>query len=229
MSNNLVLTNKKDPQDVIKNFWESKVDYPSVWVLPQRRLRDFNWIISRLTANTSSLSDIGCGEGSISFYINQFLNLEKIYLIDQSSSYLKQAKEKWENNNIQTNVATLQLDIINLDKNLPKTDVSLFLGVIPYVIQDDSLSLLFKKIKSKQFIVRTPCTMNVEDELINKYSEELKSEYAAKYRTLANTIKLLSDSFIVHEVERIYPDNLDSKFGTKQFIFNCFARNTGSV
>jgi SAM-dependent methyltransferase len=219
-------TGQRDPAQTVKDFWAKQTIYPSIWSSHERRLRDINWIIPRLPNNINTLCDIGCGDGKISHLITQFVNIKNIYLVDQSLNYLTTALFRWQNEpKLYPHIEIIQFDLTRIDKPLPESDVTLFLGTKVYIFEDGQIISLLRKIPSKQLIIRTPCTRAMEDETINKYSEELKSEYAANYRTLSNTIKLISDSFIVDEVQRIYPDHLNSKFGTRQFIFNCFSHN----
>ena len=53
----------------------------------------------------------------------------------------------------------------------------------------------------------------------NLMSTVVKDGYASNYRTLAETLALLSRHYQVTAVDRIYPDELESAFGTKQFYF----------
>jgi len=67
--------------------------------------------------------------------------------------------------------------------------------------------------------VRTPCSK--EDFSINKYSNELGDTYSSRYMTLDNLIKLLGQEFTVIDVTRAYPDAIESKFGSKQWLIEC--------
>ena len=45
------------------------------------------------------------------------------------------------------------------------------------------------------------------------------------YRTVPKTHALLSSTFEVTAVDRVYPDELESSFGTKQFYFEARRRS----
>ena len=58
-----------------------------------------------------------------------------------------------------------------------------------------------------------------EDEYVNVYSDKLKSNYSSKYRTVSNVLKTLEKHFVVESIDRVYPDEIESEFDTKQFYF----------
>ena len=72
---------------------------------------------------------------------------------------------------------------------------------------------------TKKLFLRSPCTLKAEDEYVNVYSDKLKSNYSSKYRTVSNMIKSLEKYFVIESIDRVYPDNIESEFDTKQFYF----------
>jgi len=200
--------------DTIKKFWTERLTYPNYPNTPQRRFIDTEFILDRV-AQSKSLLDLGCGEGSVILALREFTNIIDFYGYDMSPGLLDILKRKWGD---WPGLHIEKSNIINI--NYPKTDVTISLGSFPYVMDDDLESIL-KAINSDLFIVRSPCTSKKEDEIINKYSEELKENYAAIYRTVHNYIGIFSKYFVVDVVKRVYPDNLEGKYGTKHFWFVC--------
>lgn len=115
----------------------------------------------------------------------------------------------------------LETKVVNLIslKKLPMTDVTLSLGVFPYIFDNNDLHRILGNIESDLLIVRVPCTFNKEDEIINKFSDDLGENYASIYRTIDNYVSILSDHFVVSEISRAWPDEIESRYGTKQFYF----------
>jgi len=64
-----------------------------------------------------------------------------------------------------------------------------------------------------------PCVEEREE--INKFSEEYNDDYAAIYRTVTEYQSILSECFNIKHVDRCYPDEFESKYGSKQFFFVC--------
>jgi len=198
------------------DFWKKRKSYPDYPNTLQRRLVDTNFIVDKL-AGAASVLDIGCGEGSMLLSLREFTEIRLFYGYDVSPSLIKRLLDKWGS------VPGLKAKVVNLItlKELPITDVTLALGSFPYIFDNDHLHKLLKNIKSNLLIVRAPCTLNKEDEIINKFSEDLGDNYASIYRTVDNYVSILSDHFIVSEISRAYPDEIESKYGTKHFFFVC--------
>jgi hypothetical protein len=94
-------------------------------------------------------------------------------------------------------------------------------GAFPYIFDVADLDNILRKITSPKLLVRNPCSVDGESVLINKYSEELGANYSALYRTPAEYISILTKYFEVEDVLRSYPDEIESKYGTKHFFFIC--------
>jgi hypothetical protein len=80
---------------------------------------------------------------------------------------------------------------------------------------------LVEKLRTKKLFLRAPCTLKEEDELVDTFSKELEQNYTAIYRTRENLEKLVSKYFKILDIINIYPDEIESKFGTIQYYFRC--------
>ena len=206
-----------------KNFWTNRDQYPSYDNIEARRLCDIQYIAPRL-GSTKSLLDLGCGDGKISFLLSHLTKVSRFTLADLSGRMVHNAHRSLLGS-LDHVFDSIQVDF-SKPKDLPKRltlefDTAICLGLFPYIFDDDDLSSSLRLLKVKQLIVRTPCTLNSKDEIINTHSKALDAQYSAVYRTLKNTIAIIEPHFRITEVDRIYPDEIESKFGTKQFVFNC--------
>lgn len=209
----------EDSYGVSLNFWMSKKKYPNYPNIMKRRLIDTNVVVEKLT-NEKSITDIGCGEGSILLSLREFTELQTFEAYDLSEGLLHILIDKWGN---YPGLFTYEKNLIDINRSIT-TDVSLALGSFPYIFNDNDLLKILSMIKSDVFIVRAPCTLNDKDEIINKFSVELGENYSAIYRTVSNYENLLSKYFFVHEVSRAYTDDIESIYGTKHYFFICRRR-----
>lgn len=205
-----------EEQQVALDFWKKRKNYPNYPNTLQRRFIDTNFVVDKLVG-TSSVLDIGCGEGSMLLSLREFTEIGLFYGYDVSPSLIEKLLARWGN---APGLKAKVVDLVGLEK-LPKTDVTLALGSFPYIFNNEHLRKILGNIKSNLLIVRAPCTLDKEDEVINKFSEDLGADYAAVYRTIDNYMSILSEHFIVSEVSRAYPDEIESKYGTKHFFFVC--------
>jgi len=195
-------------REIAKKFWESKKKYPKYDNIKQRRFYELNYLIPRLKGN--SLLDLGCGDGALLECLLRLTDL-KLYGYDLSENLL---------NNIDKKIETKIYDCYNPGP-LPKTDITIFASVIVYLFDDKVVDKILSLIKSDTLFIRAPCTLKDKDELINSYSEKLEEQYAALYRTVPHLFELINRHFIIEDVTRVYPDEIESNFGTKQFYFKC--------
>ena len=140
-----------------------------------------------------------------------------LYGYDLSESLISVAQKKLGDSAVLKNIDFLQSDA------LPEVDVALSLGVLPYLFTEDALTKYLNLIQCKRLIVRTPCALD-QNVVINKYSQELGADYAAIYRTVSEVEAILSSRFVLRSTERSYPNNIESKYGTKQYYFVCDAK-----
>ena len=98
------------------------------------------------------------------------------------------------------------------------------MGVIIYIFKDSEVVKLLKAIHSDVLILRAPCSEEESDIYVDTYSEELDARYASRYRTHAHVRKLVEQVFTIEDMDRIYPDHLESKYGTKQYILKAVSK-----
>lgn len=205
--------------NVAKNFWKSRDAYPKYPNVKQRRLIDFNFIMNNIDS-IKSVIDLGCADGYLLIALREFTDIELFYGYDISQPLLLKLEDRWgEHKNLITKVQDFTTLI-----DFPCTDLTISLGMFPYIFESKDLCNLLSKIKSKELIVRTPCSMSGSNEYINVYSNELESEYSAIYRTVNNYVEILKLFFRDISVESSYPDVIESKYGTKHFFFVCRER-----
>ena len=197
-------------------FWSCQDAYPNYDFTNIRRMHDMMFI-SKYTPDARSLLDIGCGDGTISRMIAQLSNIENFHHVDVSDKLLKIARDKWH---LEKYATFTSWDVCKIQHPV-SVDLAIMLGVTPYIFDDKDLLNVLKDIHTKYLVVRSPCTLKKEDEIINKFSANLNDMYAANYRTIGNLLNIISDIYIIHNVQRSYPDEIESRFGTKQFIVFC--------
>jgi len=91
--------------------------------------------------------------------------------------------------------------------------------MLPYVFSDDRVSEIVANLKSDIFITRISCdTERIE---INKFSEDLGRDYSAVYRTIEEYTKIFGKHYKELTIKRAYPDEIESKYNTKQYFFIC--------
>lgn len=190
---------------IAKKFWEESRDYPEYGNIEKRRLFELNYLVPKLKGE--SILDLGCGDGSLLNCLIHLTNFKKFFGYDLSANLLKK---------VNPIVETKVYDCYN-PQPLPPTDVTIMTGLLIYLFEDEVVENILSLVKSPTIFIRTTCTLGKEDELINNFSQQLQKEYAAFYRTLPHTMELISRFFKIESVDRIYPDEIESKFGTKQF------------
>jgi len=194
-----------------KSFWTTIDKYPPYDHIEARRLCDIKYIAPRVEY-AGSLMDLGCGDGKISLVLSYLTKVSKFILVDYSEKLIDpEVAKKFD----------FRCEDLSKPWKVPEVDVVICLGLFPYIFDDKELSNLIGSLNTRRLIVRSPCTLCQKDDVINKHSQALNAQYSAVYRTLKNTIAIVEPHFKIKEVERIYPDEIESKFGTKQFILNC--------
>jgi len=198
-----------------EKFWKSRKEYPPVTCNFQRRYLDLGMILKHIDG-VSSILDLGCGEGQNLLMLRELTGIKNYYGYDLSKVFIKNLAKRWGK------YPGLKTKTVNFTEisNLPETDMCICMGVMPYV-DDESLKYILSNIKSKTFICRVPCNLESDRLDIDKFSEEFKGNYAAVYRTIPEYISILSEFFTIKSVDRCYPDEIESEYGSKQFFFVC--------
>ena len=121
--------------------------------------------------------------------------------------------------------------VLSYDQNVPgKTaepdvcDLVVCGGVLPYLFHDyqvEALLACFARVAPRLYL-RAPCAQ--DETLVNTYSEALGADYAALYRTPECISELLSDCWEPSEPRRLFPDEIESRFGTTQLVWTASTR-----
>jgi len=191
--------------ETAKKFWQDSVEYPEYGTIKERRLYELNYLVPKLKGE--SLLDLGCGDGALLNCLINLTHFKKLYGYDLSANLLK---------HVHPLIETKVYDCYKPDP-LPNTDVTIVAGVLPFLFEDKVVDRVLELVKSPVLFLRTPCALGKESIYVNKYSQELKRDYASLYRTISQVMDIVSKRFKIESVDRIYPDSIESKFGTKQF------------
>ncbi len=195
-------------------FWRGLKDYPSYPFLKKRRLIEIAYLLESIPSQAQSLLDFGCGDGSTLLLLRELSSLEKLYGLDLSERLIEIGTKKLGD------TASLAVADFTEIEEIPRADVTLSLGVLPYLFDLELARRYLGLIDSPRLILRSPCSL--EDRVdICKFSEDLGAQYAAVYRTPEEVRELLIDRFDIIALERAYPDEIESKYGTKHFFFIC--------
>jgi trans-aconitate methyltransferase len=182
-------------------FWRSQSQYPFAFTR-RRRIHELNYLVPRLERTGGKrLLDLGCGDGSLLECLLRLTDFEEFHGCDVAEELMR---------GIDPRVRTAVFDIAQPGP-LPQVDATIIAGVIQYVFDDAVVGELFARVTSPIVWVRSTCTLEAEAEQV------VRDGYASKYRTVPQTHALLARHFEVTAVDRVYPDDLESAFGTKQF------------
>jgi SAM-dependent methyltransferase len=194
-------------KETAKQFWRSQTEYPSFGP-KQRRFYEAMWLIPRLEG-IDSLLDVGCGSGEFLELIIRMADVPVIYGCDIAENLLAKVNKK---------VKTFYYDFYE-GESLPKVDAIILWASFQYIFEDSIVEDFLSRLDCKKLFIRTPCDR--EDLVIDKYSDDLGAQYSSRYITLDKLIKLLSQYFTVVDVSRAYPDDIESKYGSKQWLIEC--------
>ena len=202
----------EDQIKVAKAFWTNQTLYPEYPYIKERRFLEIKYILKHL-GDAKSLLDYGCGDGSMLLLLRELSDLKELYGMDLSDNLIKIAKEK-----LGGSAYICTYDFNNGEEIPWDTDITISLGVIPYLFEDKKVEQYLSTTLSSKLILRVSCGLE-ERISINKYSDDLKSQYAAVYRTPKEVYQLLDKYFTITDIDRAYPDEIESKYGTKHFFF----------
>lgn len=200
-------------------FWKTRTKYPSFTCNFQRRYLDLGIVLNHIK-DASSMLDLGCGEGQLLLMLRELTNINDYYAYDLSQIFINNLVKRWGD------CSGLSCKVVNFitTDGLPETDICICMGAMLYVLDDNDLECMLSNIKSKLFICRVPCELGLSRVEINKFSKKYNSKYAAVYRTISEYIFLLTKFFNIKVIGRCYPDEVESKYGSKQFFFVCERR-----
>ncbi|MBX3694860.1 MAG: hypothetical protein KF790_06775 [Steroidobacteraceae bacterium] len=188
---------------VATEFWTSQKRYPFSFTR-KRRLHELNYLVPRLEKlGGKRLLDLGCGDGSLLECLLRITDYEELHGYDVAADLLA---------GIDPRISTRVYDISDPGP-LPEVDATIVAGVIQYVFDDDVVDRVLSLVRSPMIWLRSTCTLKPECESVER------DDYASKYRTIDETRALIAKHFNVTSVERVYPDELESAYGTKQFYF----------
>ncbi len=198
-----------------EKFWQSREEYPPVIYNYKRRYIDLGVVLDNIDG-VESVLDLGCGEGQVLLMLRELTNIKEYYGYDLSKTFIDNLLCRWGN---APGLTVREGNFTTID-DFPTTDICICMGSMLYIFDDNALKHMLKNLKSKIFICRVPCSMDDRAE-IDKFSKEFDANYAAVYRTIPEYIDMVSESFEIKSIDRCYPDDIESKHGTKQFSFVC--------
>lgn len=194
--------------DTAIEYWKSQKDYPFQFT-KLRRIHELNYLVGRLhKIEGKRLLDLGCGDGSLLECLLRLTDFEEYHGYDVAADLLKSIDPR-----VQTQVYDM-----NDPGPLPEVDATIIAGVIQYLFDEAAVDNVLSLLRSPVVWIRSTCTLKAEDEPV------VREGYASKYRTIPNTLALISKHFEVTAVDRVYPDEIESPFGTKQFYFEARRR-----
>ena len=190
-------------------YWKAQTGYPFPFT-KRRRIHELNYLIPRLEkVDGKRLLDLGCGDGSLLECLIRLTDFEEFHGYDIAENLLA---------NIHSSVHTRVYDLSNPGP-LPEVDATIIAGVIQYLFDDDVVEKILSLITSPVVWIRSSCALGTEDEPV------VRDGYASLYRTVPKTHALIARHFEVNAVDRVYPDEMESPFGTKQFYFEARRRS----
>jgi SAM-dependent methyltransferase len=199
-----------------KQFWEKQQIYPNYSNIKTRRLYEINYLVPKIHKNKfNTILDLGCGNGDLIKCLEALTEVENYYAYEYSENLLNCLPD---NNKIIKKV----YDCTN-PVQLPVSDLTIFSGVAPFIFDDQNLEEIFSLIKSDYLFFKSPFSLE-EEVLVDKFSDELNSHYCSKYRNIENVLPMIKKYFKIIEINKIYPEGIESKFSTKQIAFWCEKR-----
>lgn len=184
-------------------FWKAQTEYPFAFTR-KRRIHELNYLVPRLAKIPGKrLLDLGCGDGSLLECLLRLTEFEEFHGYDIAADLLK---------GMDPRIRTAVFDIADPGE-LPEVDAAIVAGVIQYVFDDAIIDALLARLTAPVVWIRSTCTLQPRAERV------VRDGYASNYRTVPETFELISRHYRIAAVDRVYPDELESAFGTKQFYF----------
>jgi hypothetical protein len=103
------------------------------------------------------------------------------------------------------------------DEPYPVAELAVAAGVLPYAFDDAMVSQFVKNLRSEKVYIRLPCSVGAERATASGHSAALGREYAARYHAVEDILVPLRERYDIERIDRVYPDDIESEFGTKQF------------
>lgn len=168
--------------------------------------------LKNIIKDNSSILDLGCGTGILIKELDKNFKKLNFVAVDNNEIFLNQIKTK--------NTLKILSDAVDFKTNL-NFDYVLTFGLFNHITHKHTcgvISYLSKitntLIVKQQFGLKT----NV---YVNKFSQELQSNYSARYPSYIAFRKLLLRFFKSVEVVDIYPKEMNPYKNTHHFMFIC--------
>lgn len=198
----------------VSEFWKKranlyeKIPIESIVIFKESKERDDKLkktIIKYIDKTDKKVLDVGCGTGRISLYLASYVDF--VLGIDYTKKLINIAEIEKNKRNIK-NVVFKHEDSQTFNYN-KKFDVVIICGLFNY-LNDDAVDKTIKNISKHlkingKVIVKETIALEKRYYIIEKYSEELKSDYNSIYRTTDELISLFEkNSFKVKICEKFY-------------------------
>jgi len=173
------------PKETAQRFWSNVNTYPVQWqILPHRVDADIvNYYMD--SNNLTSILDIGAGPGCIYPWLS---NSKVIHAVDINQDLLASIQP-----GPHSVVTYLRNICTNTLSDIETCDMALIIGVLNFVIDNKELEFVLNNIEEDHLLVRVACQEN--DLTINKFVENLGTEYAARYRPVSTYTDILNTMY----------------------------------
>lgn len=202
----------------IDAFWHAQAQMPDKYLATHFKVdntHDYDYeLVKRFTNSKSEVLDLAAGTCIVSSRLAP--NVAQVTAVDKYDSFLEECPE-------QPNMTLIQNDILSLSLT-SQFDVVLLLGVITYFDRAESEKIYQKAAEllkpGGHIIIKHQCGVE-EDITVDHFSPQLKTHYAAFYRSIETEKEILSLHVDVCEVIDIYPAELNKWDNTHFYAFIC--------